>query len=152
NKSSCDNSVVKRCGRCEKWLEIVAFSPNRSRRDGLQAYCSDCQRAYVREHYEKNRAYYLAKAKKAKTVFRARMKSFMAEFKALPCADCKGVFPPWVMDFDHVSGEKLVNVSRAVKQGRRQVLAEAAKCELVCANCHRDRTHRRLVPSRDSPA
>jgi hypothetical protein len=49
------------------------------------------------------------------------------------------------MDFDHVRGEKVANVSVLVAGGasRRRVLAEIAKCEVVCANCHRERTHGR---------
>lgn len=135
---------MKRCPRCDQWLDLTEFSPNRSRRDGLQAYCRACQHEYVRGHYESNRDYYIAKAKRAKPLFAQRMKEFLAERKAVPCADCKGVFPSYVMDFDHVSGVKLINVSTAVKTGRRLVIAEAAKCEIVCANCHRRRTHDRL--------
>ena len=55
------------------------------------------------------------------------------------------LFPAWAMDFDHVSGDKRFEVSRAKRLGRRSILAEASKCEIVCANCHRDRTHKRLT-------
>jgi hypothetical protein len=46
------------------------------------------------------------------------------------------------MDFDHVRGDKLLNVSR-LRNGRLawwRLLAELKKCEVVCANCHRIRT------------
>lgn len=49
------------------------------------------------------------------------------------------------MDFDHVSekGEKL-RVSLLVGNNQRQrALKEIAKCEVVCANCHRIRTWKR---------
>ena len=49
------------------------------------------------------------------------------------------------MQFDHIMGTKVGNVSELVKQGNRQmVLEEIEKCELVCANCHATRTHFRL--------
>lgn len=143
---------MKRCGRCEHWLPLAAFTPNRSRRDGLQAYCQECQRAYTRAHYDANREYYLAKARKARPRFIEQMKQFIAQCKAVPCADCKGTYPSYVMDFDHVGDDKLINVSTAVKVGRRRLLAEAAKCEIVCANCHRQRTHDRRIASRSSSA
>jgi len=65
------------------------------------------------------------------------------ELKNRPCADCGGRFPPCAMDFDHVLGEKIDDVSGIrIDTGRwERVLAEIEKCELVCANCHRVRTH-----------
>jgi hypothetical protein len=50
-----------------------------------------------------------------------------------------------MMDFDHVRGEKLFDVSRMVGPGLSLELikAEIAKCDVVCANCHRIRTFER---------
>lgn len=63
-----------------------------------------------------------------------------------PCADCNQYFPHYVMDFDHVPerGEKKRCVSQYI--GSRSVdtpsvASEIAKCDLVCANCHKIRTH-----------
>jgi hypothetical protein len=98
----------------------------------------------MREHYERNLEYYLAKAKRSKPRFRAAMQQMLEDLKRVPCADCGGVFPPWAMDFDHVTGTKLCTVSRATRLGRKGMLSEAAKCEIVCSNCHRERTHQRL--------
>jgi hypothetical protein len=50
------------------------------------------------------------------------------------------------LDYDHrPSEEKKANVSILVKRGaaRDVILAEMAKCDLVCANCHRIRTYQR---------
>jgi hypothetical protein len=62
--------------------------------------------------------------------------------KEKPCADCGGEFPYYVMDFDHRDGEvKLFDVSKGMLSlGRAKVLAEIAKCDIICANCHRIRT------------
>jgi hypothetical protein len=62
-----------------------------------------------------------------------------------PCADCGGRFPPCSMDFDHRdSTEKATAVTRMIgRAGRRRILAEVAKCDIVCANCHRARTNAR---------
>jgi hypothetical protein len=66
--------------------------------------------------------------------------------KDKPCADCGQKFPPYAMDFDHVDENKLENVSRiASRHGSLKAMeAEAAKCEVVCAVCHRIRTFTRL--------
>lgn len=63
--------------------------------------------------------------------------------KNVPCADCGQIFPPVVMDFDHI-GEKSFTISgRISARSIEGLLAEIAKCEVVCANCHRLRTHAR---------
>lgn len=78
--------------------------------------------------------------------FRARLRGYINERKDVPCADCGVQYPAWVMDFDHVRGEKAFNVSMAVKncRGLEVVRSEIDKCEVVCANCHRQRTYARM--------
>lgn len=63
---------------------------------------------------------------------------------AVPCADCGGVFDPVCMDFDHRPGtKKLFTISHGIaRRTYDAVLAEIAKCDIVCANCHRIRTLR----------
>jgi len=71
-------------------------------------------------------------------------RSWMAELKAAPCLDCQRTLPSVAMDFDHVHGEKLEGISQMWSWSREKVLVEIEKCELVCANCHRERTVQRL--------
>jgi hypothetical protein len=63
----------------------------------------------------------------------------------VPCADCKGRFPPAAMDFDHRDpASKRSAVTRMVgRTGMPRILEEVAKCDIVCANCHRLRTFQR---------
>lgn len=67
----------------------------------------------------------------------------LQELRAAPCADCRGRFPPCAMDFDHRDGtDKRYTVTRMVgRAGTQRILAEVAKCDIVCANCHRRRTY-----------
>lgn len=61
-----------------------------------------------------------------------------------PCMDCGGVFPLECMDFDHRDPlTKKWNISHLVRRCRddlTELRAEIAKCDVVCANCHRVRT------------
>lgn len=69
----------------------------------------------------------------------------VAEFKkGKPCADCGGLFPPYVLDFDHVPerGPKRFHLGQP-DRNLKEVMEELAKCDLVCANCHRIRTWKR---------
>ena len=65
--------------------------------------------------------------------------------EGIPCADCGRVFPHQVMQWDHKPGfEKLGDISEDFAgRTRDEVLAEIAKCDLVCANCHAIRTFSR---------
>jgi hypothetical protein len=54
------------------------------------------------------------------------------------CARC-GERTPECLEFHHVAPEaKDVEVSRLVANGasRKRILAEIARCEVLCANCH----------------
>lgn len=83
----------------------------------------------------------------------ARMRARRAKFNALvrdhragPCVDCGVELPVEVMELDHVRGQKRFQFCHAasfkLEPGEDRVeaiLAEIAKCELRCPNCHKMR-------------
>ena len=76
--------------------------------------------------------------------------------EASPCHDCENKFPACCMDFDHRPQETKVACVGTLVLTRtlEEVEAEIAKCDLVCANCHRIRTqarsaHRRAAIGRE---
>lgn len=56
-----------------------------------------------------------------------------------PCYDCGRIFPPECLDWDHLPGvEKRFTIgSQAQNHTFEAVIDEIAKCQLVCACCHR---------------
>jgi hypothetical protein len=73
-----------------------------------------------------------------------RKQDFVIRLKNKPCADCYGWFDYWQMDFDHLdSNTKIDTIGNLRSCSRKRILEEISKCELVCANCHRTRTHKR---------
>lgn len=79
-----------------------------------------------------------------------RQAAMLDRLRDVPCADCGGRFPPCAMDFDHRDPAKKESRVPAMigRAGDARILAEAAKCDIVCANCHRVRTVlRRDVPN-----
>jgi L-lysine 2,3-aminomutase len=57
--------------------------------------------------------------------------------------DCGVSYPYYVMDFDHRDpAKKKDGVATLVKKGNvKRLLEEIDKCDVVCSNCHRERTH-----------
>ena len=64
----------------------------------------------------------------------------------LGCLDCRWREWPRGLDWDHVAGEKVTDIARMIANGRlwSEISAEIAKCDCVCANCHRVRTIERM--------
>lgn len=140
NLGIVESMGAKTCPKCERSLSVSAFSRNASRSDGLQSWCRECKKVQDTEYYQRNKPRYLAYNRKQY----AKLKEELAALKSFPCADCHGVFPPYVMDFDHLDATlKRFDVGRARKYSLDEIKREIAKCELVCANCHRIRTHER---------
>lgn len=59
------------------------------------------------------------------------------ELKSKPCTDCGKTFDPVCMDFDHRPGEVKVGQVSQFRHNEAAFYAEVAKCDLVCACCHR---------------
>ena len=78
---------------------------------------------------------------------RARNAKLVQEHKkGKACYDCGGIYPSYVMDLDHLDPKtKVAKVSELAGQAisAKRILAEIAKTEIVCANCHRIRTNKR---------
>lgn len=131
---------VRRCYKCRLEKPVGAF--NASQRTGRQGYCRECGNESARANYEANKDRYFAHARRRSADLKARVR----EAKARPCADCGGTFDPVCMDFDHLPGfEKAADVCTMIrrKMAWAKIAAEIAKCEVVCANCHRIRTRDR---------
>lgn len=71
-------------------------------------------------------------------------KQRLVELHGGTCKDCGESYPPFVFDFDHRDPiDKKFNIAARTRAGWDALLAESLKCDLVCSNCHRLRTHRR---------
>ncbi len=90
------------------------------------------------------------KAARLRRAGRLVSRTYTDQAKDVPCVDCGIKYPPHVMDFDHVRGVKVDDISRMVRVrvGERRLQAEINKCDVVCANCHRERSHQRSLAKR----
>ena len=105
-------------------------------------------REYMRRRHAENpeaREKQLARVRRNDARYEAEKRAWIDAYLAEhPCVDC-GESDPEVLDFDHVRGQKTAAISAFVRGGYSlaRLVAEAALCEVRCANCHRRATRRR---------
>lgn len=73
----------------------------------------------------------------------SRTRAILEESKNKPCMDCGIQYPFYVMQFDHRDPTlKLFSLGReAWKYSVEKIKTEIDKCDVVCSNCHAERTH-----------
>lgn len=130
---------MKTCCTCKREKDLEDFNKSSRYKSGRQTQCRQCSK----EHYEANKTKYrqqIAVSKKAK---RAEIRQFLREhLLSHPCVDC-GEADLVVLEFDHVRGTKVMEISRLIKNASfARIRAEVEKCDVRCANCHRRKTAR----------
>lgn len=77
--------------------------------------------------------------------YRRGNRDLILEAKDKPCADCGIKYPFYVMHLDHLDRDsKAFSPAKLRGRGRSTVIAELAKCEAVCANCHAERSWQQI--------
>lgn len=131
------------CTKCKKDLDVDCFH----KRGGgnLHKQCKFCKRQAIKLHYENNKQDYIDRAKVKNKETIQEISLFLDDVKNVPCKDCGNSYPPCAMDFDHLEGTiKVDNISDLKKHcSLKKIKEEILKCEIVCAVCHRIRTHKR---------
>ena len=124
---------VRTCGRCHQDRPLSMFyldTEERTRKAGRTRVrpCRLCVRELNANRREPRRV-------------------IINEAKRSGCVDCgiKNDEHPEIFDFDHLPGvEKSHSMAAFAVSGSMDALREEmAKCEVVCANCHRIRTNTR---------
>ena len=139
--------MEKICSKCKKSLLLCEFSlhhpakKNGKRRPDCKQCVRDRSKVYINRDpaaQSKRMAHVREKAiRQAKELVNNYLETHS-------CVDC-GEHDKIVLDFDHVRGRKICDVSRMVSSGYRlwRITEEIAKCEVRCANCHRKITQQR---------
>lgn len=141
---------MKVCSQCKRRRRRTSFNKKHAGKDGLQAVCRDCQHEQVAAWVRTSRGRKLCQQRRKKN--RALLMEEVRRTKDCPCLDCGQSFHYRAMDFDHVRGEKKFVISDAVGRGGGTLAlstlrSEIAKCDVVCAVCHRMRTWTRIYGS-----
>ena len=130
--------MAKQCTQCHEVKAVAEFRY----KNVTTARCRDCNKAACRAWHAKNKGSYKKKRKEQWKLRRRAAIEFVLAVKSKPCADCSRTFHPVAMDFDHVKGRKVSEISTLLRCGHslERIKKEIAKCEVVCACCHRVRT------------
>jgi hypothetical protein len=135
---------TKKCPRCKVDKSVEQFNW-KNKGIKLQAHCKICQAECSSKWYYKNSGRLKEKASKRNQAMRLSASKYLIDYKeSLPCVDCGGRFPHYVMDFDHIAKDKIACVSRMKSRSLKIIINEIDKCELICSNCHRARTWNRV--------
>ena len=150
------------CTKCGDDKEDTEFHNRKDRPKGKASMCAKCSNKRWQKYKEQNPAKIAqnfqnwkdtpGNMERLKVLWaqrdrnrEKRLREILNTIKDAPCQDCDVKYPSYVLDFDHRPGEtKLFNVGHVSKAGSvKRLLEEIAKCDLVCSNCHRIRTHNR---------
>lgn len=138
---------MKICGRCKEEKDLSEFAWKSKEKGTRNWACRACQKVLRAEHYQTNKEKIFQQIKSRQRELKNKIWQYKAEHS---CADC-GEDDPIVLEFDHL-GDKEFNVGHAGQMGFSwdRILAEIAKCEVVCRNCHVRRTWKRAGWTRDN--
>jgi len=131
---------LKRCCTCKQVKALSEFNRMKRSKDGRQGSCRDCNKAYHYAHWDRHMAQIRQRSERMVTGNKRRMIQYL---KAHPCVDC-GETDIIVLEFDHLRDKTAEVIALMLQKHEwKRVTEEIAKCEVVCANCHRRRTAQR---------
>jgi hypothetical protein len=132
---------MKECRSCKQVKEFSFFNKRSASVDGFSATCKQCKHLLYIKRYKVVSEYRIKKVR-ARTIQNQEVVNQIKTQQGCQVCGLKD-FRAWLFDFDHL-GDKKTLVSRMVSHKLDRILEEAAKCQVLCSNCHRQITYERL--------
>lgn len=118
DKAVTTQPVTKVCKKCGKEKPLKDFNYWNKEKQTYMDICKECEKIKNKEKHEKRR-------------------DLITELKKCGCVCC-GEKETCCLDFHHIDQEhKEFNMGSALNKSEERILEEAAKCVVVCSNCHR---------------
>jgi len=139
---SSNEPMTRICTRCGIEKDLADFSFRDSHAGKRQRVCKTCHRVQSRAHYANNKSAYMARSREQnRRIKLENREKLLAYLRDKQCVDC-GERDPIVLEFDHVRDKKRTEVATLLRRHTTwsTILAEIAKCEIRCGNCHRRKT------------
>lgn len=129
---------TKKCTCCGEEKNIENFSFKNKSKGIRHSRCKECTRKKDNEYYRNNKARQ-ENVKLNKEYIIERNKSFIEDYKKHnKCKKC-GIAKFYILDFHHRNSEdKEFEISRMRDYSLEKIQLEIDKCDLLCANCHRE--------------
>lgn len=133
---------MKRCNSCGKEKDEEEFNWRYKALGIRHPTCRECQKPFRKNWYEGSaKERHLKNVKERKEEVRRLAREYVLSYlQTHPCIECDER-DPRVLEFHHRQ-EKDMAVSELVSGGYSiaTIQAEIAKCDVLCANCHRKKT------------
>lgn len=81
-----------------------------------------------------------AERKKQVQAKKQRVFTYLSQTECVGC----GESDPLVLEFDHIHADKRTDISKLIQSACswEQLQLELDKCQVLCSNCHKRKTHR----------
>ncbi len=112
--------ILKRCSDCKTEKDLADFYKSEHEAHGRKSICRICDNGRAKNRFAKGKLY--------------------IESKKTSCVECGATEG---LEFDHVRGEKSIEVSSMSGHALAAIDVEIAKCDVVCVDCHMARTEAR---------
>ena len=129
---------TKQCSKCKQILPVENFRWKNKSKGILHSQCKMCQKAQEKIHYQESKdrrdaVRATAEMQKTNNVI------IVEQARQCGCIKC-GEKRSYVLDFHHRDPAEKTNVlAHMIKSASESALiAELAKCDVLCANCHRE--------------
>jgi len=133
---------TKICSKCKDEKNIEDFGWRQKSKNIRQYQCILCMRITSKENYQRNKENIKRRVKENKQRHRREFQDWKDTLSCEKCdedANC-------CLDFHHIDpNKKDFNVSKMIDWSLERAKAEAAKCKVLCSNCHR-KVHAGLLP------
>lgn len=126
------------CKKCNRTLPIELLVKDKRQKKGYRYHCLECLSLYRKTQRKYSPRRGLPRNAQDN-------KDYLDKLRDVPCLDCGNRFPSCAMDFDHIAEKSFSIMSHYRDKTIDELAAEVAKCEIVCACCHRIRTHARRM-------
>lgn len=140
------NSRMKICSVCKLEKTEQDFFYRNRKTEKLHAQCKNCytvkRRQIWKEHYHKYGSGYRERAVERSRKIKDNLRKLMLQYlHDKSCVRC-GIDDIRVLEFDHINpATKSFSIARGIASGLSwdRLTVEIAKCQILCANCHKIR-------------
>lgn len=133
-----------KCTKCKQLKQRKDFHKCKGNPNGLQAKCKTCVKSYDKDRYK----YPNGKKRKGNDKYKQEKQLFVYRYlETHPCVDC-GEKNLLVLEFDHLRDKDMDIADLITGYSLAKIKKEIEKCEVVCSNCHKIRTHTRANTSK----